>query len=293
MRFRFQPVRDLALSGPQRPTGLSRNVLELAGAEVLYFEATRQLWLLYPGLAQALCQLDSGDVIVSYRDSAIEAETLVCHPLFTIPLAELLKQHGLFLAHAAGLCWKGQGLLVAGASGSGKTTLSLALLRAGFEFLADDTVMLSHLGGELRVLAFPDEVDVTGQTARFFPELHELASRSSTDCRPKRSFSAAQVYGISPCWSCPPRVLLFPRPAHRPESAVTPMSKDCALLELICNVVRTEAVASQAHLDVLAELVRRCACFSLETGDDFVALPALVRSLLNRVNNARDETSIH
>lgn len=46
------------------------------------------------------------------------------------------------------------------------------------------------------------------------------------------------------------------------------MEKDEALLELAPNVLLTEPRSSQAHLDALAGLVERCACYRLATGRD-------------------------
>ena len=58
------------------------------------------------------------------------------------------------------------------------------------------------------------------------------------------------------------------------------MGRDEALLELAPNVLLTEPRSSQAHLDVLAALVRETACYRLETGRDFHVLPTLLRNLL-------------
>ena len=53
------------------------------------------------------------------------------------------------------------------------------LVRAGFAFMGDDTLFLTAPNsGKLRVLAFPDEADVTEQTASFFPELQKLSTSS-------------------------------------------------------------------------------------------------------------------
>src|SRR5262245_3573357 len=51
------------------------------------------------------------------------------HPLFTLPLVEMLKRRGLYGLHAGGVCLHGRALLLPGTSGSGKTTLTLALAR--------------------------------------------------------------------------------------------------------------------------------------------------------------------
>jgi hypothetical protein len=289
LRFEFHPIPAPSHLGIHRPRGPSRRVLELQGGEVLYLNASDQLYLDYPGRAQALCDTETGEVWVSYSESEAGNAGLLAHPFFTIPLAELLKRHGLYMVHAAGLSLDGKGLLIAGAAGAGKTTLTLALLRAGFGFLGDDTIFLCTRAPGLRTLAFPDEIDVTAHTASFFPELQALAPASSPAGRPKQPFNLTRVYGAKPTWECAPAVLVFPQVAPAHASVLRPMPKDAALLELICNVLRTEVHSAQAHLDALAALVKQCRCFRLQTGRDFDALPALLRSVLSQQPPAEPE----
>ena len=280
LRFEFHPTADASRHGVRRPTVPGRMVLELPGGQVLYLEASRQLYIDLAGCARMLCDTQTGEVCVSYLESEASNAGLLSHPLFIIPLSELLKRRGLYMVHAAGLSLDGKGLLVAGASGAGKTTLTIALLRAGFGFLGDDTAFLCTRSQGLRVLAFPDEIDITPHTASFFPELQDFARRPSPAGRPKQSLISTRVYSARPTWECAPAVLVFPQIAQVHESVLRPMPKDAAFVELLCNVVRTDVGSAQAHLDALAALVAQCLCFRLETGRDFDALPALLRSVL-------------
>ena len=170
--------------------------------------------------------------------------------------------------------------MVAGSSGAGKTTLALTLLRAGFGFLGDDTVFLQSRDTAWCAQAFPDEIDITPQTAAFFPELQRLPAVAAPVGRPKRAISASDVYGVVPQWHAVPAVLVFPQTLTDGASRVAPMRREEALLQLIPNVIRTEVATSQAHLDALAGLVRQCACYRFWAGRDFSAMPALMRSLL-------------
>ena len=287
LRFEFRKVPDPSHHAIQQPAGPHRRVLDMRGGQVLYFAASHQLYIDFPGRGRALCGLESGEVRVSYPESEAGDAGLLAHPCFTIALAELLKRHGLYMVHAAGLSLDGQGLLIAGASGAGKTTLTIALLRAGFGFLGDDTLFLCARAQGLRALAFPDQIDVTAHTASFFPELQDLARVPLPGGRPKQSLSPTRVYGAVPTWECAPAVLVFPQSARASESVLTPMPKDAALLELVCNMLRTEARSAQAHLDALAALVNQCRCLRLHTGRDFDAVPALLRSVLNQVHPAQ------
>ena len=256
----------------------------MQGGQVLYFETSHQLYIDFPDCARVLCSLETGRAWISYPESEAGNAWLLTHPCFTIPLAELLKRHGLYMVHAAGLSLAGQGLLIAGASGAGKTTLTIALLRSGFAFLGDDTLFLSPGPKGLRALAFPDQIDVTAHTASFFAELRDLAGLPSPENRPKQSFSHTRFYDALPSWECSPAMLVFPQSARTSASALTPMPKDAALLELVCNVSRTDPRSAQAHLDALAALVHQCSCFRLHAGHDFDHLPAMLRSALSQAH---------
>ena len=281
LSFEFHNVGDASRHVVTRPTGAGRSVLEPGRGEAVYFDESQELYLDIPGHGRALCDAQTSRVQVSYPGAAEKGLWFLSHPLFTIPLAELLKRRGLYMVHAAGLAVAGRGLLVAGQSGAGKTTLALALLRAGFDFLADDTVFLSSEQNELRILAFPDEVDVTAQTLEFFPELRRLTDSPRPKDRPKQGFCSTHAYGVAPCWDCLPETIIFPRPADFHQSVIIHMAKAEALVDLVCNVLRTEPLSSQAHLDALARLVRHSRCFRLQTGRDFDQLPALLRSVMD------------
>ena len=68
----------------------------------------------------------------------------------------------------------GRGLIFPGSSGAGKTTLAIRLLQSGFDFLSDDMLFLDPSAESLRVLGFPDEIDVTGETLELMPQLQDI-----------------------------------------------------------------------------------------------------------------------
>jgi primosomal protein N' len=84
--------------------------------------------------------------------------------------------------------------LLYGITGSGKTTLSIALLREGFRFLGDDRTFIRKEDDEVKLLAFPDELDVTEETILLFPEMKALPENAFKMGLRKRKFRVERVY---------------------------------------------------------------------------------------------------
>jgi hypothetical protein len=265
-------VGDHPFGRPERV----RPVYDPPVGEVVYDDGADVLYIDYGPRLRVLCDVGSGWV----RASALGTEPAdlwaLSHPLFTLPLVELLKRRGLYGLHAGGVCRGGRALLLPGTSGSGKSTLTLALARAGFGFLGDDTLFLQGR----RVLAFPDEFDLTDETVSFFPELAPLLDGGRPDGWRKRQLRVEREYGTEVVWECEPALLVFPQVAGRAESVLSPMEPGEALLELAPNVLLTEPASSQAHLDALAGLVERCRCYRLETGRDLDGAVRMLEALL-------------
>jgi hypothetical protein len=266
---------EIGADGVDRPAG-ARTVYDPPVGEVVYHDDADLLYLEHGPRLRVLADPGGGRVRFAVGDLKPEEVWVLSHPLLSVPMMEMLKRRGLFGVHAAGAALDGRALVLAGTSGSGKSTLSLALARAGLDFLGDDTLFLARREEGLRVLAFPDEIDLTEETAGFFPE---VAPRTTPGWR-KRQLRAEEAFGARIAWECEPAVLVFPRVSGRPRSELRPVDPGEALLELAPNVLLTQPEASQAHLDALAELARASRCYRLETGTDLGEAAALLRGLL-------------
>jgi hypothetical protein len=155
---------------PQPPTS-ARSVYASALGDVLYVDPADQLFMNVGADLRVVAEAGLGRVRASVRGPTEPYLWLVTHPLFPLPLMECLKRRSLYSVHAAGLAIDGRGLLVAGTSGAGKSTLAVALLRVGLEFMGDDMLFLAPTDDGLQLHAFPDEIDITEQTANLFSEL--------------------------------------------------------------------------------------------------------------------------
>ena len=125
-----------------RPAGQGRIVYDPPAGEVVYFPAEDVLWIDVDDRVRVRATLTGAEV--SVRPDATGERWLLSRPLFTIPLVEAVKRHGLFSLHASAAALGDRVLVCAGTSGAGKSTLAVALAQAGWAFLADDMVFLSQ-----------------------------------------------------------------------------------------------------------------------------------------------------
>jgi hypothetical protein len=278
--FDFECVSNSKVHRVGKPSGQAKPFYQLEGGEASYFEAEDLLYLCYGDRVRVLCSPDSGVAYFSVLEPETENLWLATHLLFTICLVEILKRRGLYSLHAGGLSANGKCLLIPGTSGAGKSTLTVASLRANFDYMSDDMVFLDGRTDGFKVLAFPEEVDVSDETAAFFPELSFLLSAPKRCGWRKKQIHPMQIYGAKVAPQARPAAVVIPRIAKSESSVVTRMDPDEALLEMVPNVLLTEANSCRAHLDALSELVTSTPCYRLETGRDFDQLSVRFRELL-------------
>ena len=262
-----------------RPAGEGRRLFEPEYA-LEYFPETDLLHLVEHG-AVARCDPSAGSIRIAVDPLDPRARFVASHLFFSVLLLELLKRRGRFALHAASVGIDRRAALLAGAAGSGKSTLAFACVRAGFAFLGDDVALLKQSNDGLRVLAFPDAIELARDATRFFPDLADLFNDPAVGASPKRPFHPVDRGPVMLAWEAEPAVLLFPVRAAGRATALVEISADDALLRLVPNVVRTEHRASQAHLDALAALARTVPAYELESADP-LAVPGAIRELLAR-----------
>jgi hypothetical protein len=278
--FRYTAAAAPLPAGAGRGDGRLRTVYDAPEGDIVYDEAADLLHIVHPHRIRLVSDAAAGSVHACFAGLRAEDARLLSHPFFTIALLDQLKRRGLYGLHAALLARDGVALIVPGSSGAGKSTLALALLRGGFALGGDDLCFLRPAEAGLQVLAFPDEIDVTEATTRFFPELRRLPAGERAPGAPKWSLLPEDVYPTTFVSACRPGALVFPRIGSTPESRLEPMGAAEALLALMPNVLLTEPRASQAHLDAIGALVRASRCYRLTTGRDFDRLPALLARCL-------------
>jgi hypothetical protein len=262
-----------------KPRVPSRTLFQ-PGLELEYFPAIDVLRFANLG-AVGQCDPASGTLRIVVSPGDARAAFVGSHLFFTLALLEQLKRRDRFAVHAGGVVAEGRAILIAGASGSGKTTLAVAGVLAGLELLGDDLVLLHHREGEdsLILKAFPDELDLADDALAFFDSLKALFDQVKPRVSGKRSLHPLDVPGMRLAWEARPAAIVFPSRTRRTPSRMRPISDDDALGRLVANVVRTERVATQRHLDALAVLARTAKAFEIDVGDPGEA-PSIFRDIL-------------
>ncbi len=270
------PIPRLAV-----PTGPGRPMYDGPDQAIDYFEQDDQLFADFAGHVVLQCEPAAGRIRIAVASADPSDRVVAAHPLLTVALHETVKRFGRFPLHAAGLALGGRGVLVPGTSGAGKSTLTVTLVRAGFDFLSDDTVFLTPEGDGILVSGFPDEIDVADGTIAMFTELDHLARTPLALGREKHGFRVEEVFGVSPRVSCRPAVLVFPRVEEGPSPHLEALSPAEALIELMPNVLVTEPASTQAHMDMLGNLVRTVPGYRFRPGPDVDAAAECIATLVS------------
>jgi hypothetical protein len=195
-------------------------------------------------------------------------------------LAPLLRGCGYYLLHAFAASRNGQALLICGRSGSGKTTSGASLLLGGWQFLANDAVLLQERGGAVFALPTPGFLQVRPPTLFLLPALRHRRGHAHA---PTASyvFSAEAVSEGGWGRPAPVRALYFPHICEEATAShVEPLEQAVALARLVEESVdRWDTDALAAHVTLLQTLVAQARPYRLHLGPDVAGLPHLLARL--------------
>jgi len=251
------------------------------GADFQYYAWDRYQVADFGSLGNFMVDIAGGQMVGIFPDPSLIHPRILSNNMFIIAFTELLRARNLFLVHGGAVARAGRGVLIPGYSGSGKTTLSLALVRRGFQFLADDRPVLKKDDTGFRLLAFPEAVDVTDKTISLIPELKDLPESFFKRGLRKKSFWVEDVYPKTIIDRCQVDILLFPKIASGAESRLTPLTKIESITRLLPHsllLLNKEAASHQ--FDRLCQLVDTLSCYELEAGGDVLDIDNLLTEIV-------------
>jgi len=272
-----QIIIGMAPSLPEVPSGMGR-VGEADGTTVWYGAGRFCLRTAYTAF---LVSPSEGTVIGTVSAEHLpQAWARVVWPTI-LSLFLLLRRHRLFSLHAAALVYGDVGLLATAASGSGKSTLASNLLRSGWHFLSDDTVLLRPTGQGVAAYAFRTHFALRKDSRAFFPELAPHWQRP-TGGEGKQWVPVKKLYPDRALDACFPRVLVFPELSGGTRSQLVPLSNVGALYHLSAQsaIALFGRDTAKEHLALLSRLVTQASCYRLLAARDLLDDPGRSHQLL-------------
>jgi hypothetical protein len=172
--------------------------------------------------------------------------------LIPITLGILGAAIGLVPVHCACLEMDGAGLLIAGVSGAGKSTLSVALSKAGFNYVSDDWTYISRRHDGLVAHGTSAPVKLLPDAVKHFRSLMGRRLQRSMNGELAYEVDIAEAFGARVERGCVPRWLVFLERSQAAGSVSTPMSSAEARRYVNSSVERLpsqlfEAVAMRAQ----------------------------------------------
>jgi hypothetical protein len=186
--------------------------------------------------------------------------------LFTC-LAPYLRRQGLYLAHAFAAVHHGRALLLVGPSGSGKTTTGLNLIHHGWQYLANDAVLLKQYPDGVYALPMPGGFNVSPQTWDVLPWLSKRVAPPTPD-RPAVKWHLPAQKLVSG-WGEAARIaaVCFPQVTQHEDSRLVPESQAVNLARLMENSLdRWDQASLSGHIALLQLLSSQAAGYNLYLG---------------------------
>ncbi|MCA9498682.1 MAG: hypothetical protein KC588_05750 [Nitrospira sp.] len=230
-------------------------------------------------------QVLKGEGEATLASSFFQQPPLLQQHFWGFGLLKLLRPVGLYGLHAAGVVSPtGLGLLVVGESGCGKSTLAIQLIREGWCYLSDDTVLLRLQPEGVESLAFrkPFSISTNKNT-----EYAELPLGGENNPHPpgkkKRRVDIQDVYPEQYVTGCVPQMVIFPRIIPELQSTLHPIGRLSALGRLLSQSGPQlfDKMTMPHHLKVLNRLVSHCQIFELRAGLDLYREPGTFGRLVS------------
>ncbi len=188
------------------------------------------------------------------------------------------RSQGGMLFHAAGLGWRGKGLLLPGLIGAGKTTLAAWLLTQGLGYLSDELIFVLAQRNDMRGFARPLNLKV--RAGGTFPlDVGETAGKPNAVRSTHQSALVAPTHlnPAVPLNSLPVHAIVFPHYSPDTDLVLQPLSKAQAGLRLMACLVNARNLPEHGFPEI-TRLAQHAPAYALHYAH-FAQLEGLVERL--------------
>ena len=168
-------------------------------------------------------------------------------------------------------------------SDSGKSTAALNLVRSGWAYLSDDTVLLRRSDAHVQAYSFRHDFCLDPEAAEHFPELEGHDWPPSLSDTSKWQVDLEQVYPGQFAPRCTPRAVVLPEIDDAAESRLEPAAPKGVLAQLVNQgafFLTPDAEVADRHLRVLRQLMAQSRAYRLCAGRDVLDAPEQIDALL-------------
>lgn len=266
-------------SPPRLPAGVS-SVVEMPTAKC-YQQGHRYFYTANDG---SMIQFDSvARNVQGFIRPGIQNDMSTICSLVSCPLIETLKLAGRFYLHAAALSHNGIGYLITGDGGSGKTTSALNLVRNGFDYVSDDSLIFEKRDGVIQVCPWYYEFHISPDICRCYDELQHLFAEDLAEGE-KFSVDVSRYFKGAPKNWIAPDVILFPRICSRKTSMLSPLGHMEMFTRLIKQIpLGLDPVLTERQLEMIKTLVHQTRGYALLAGRDLLEDPDKLSLLITNL----------
>lgn len=266
----------------------SRLVLRYFAVKIFYLRGTmyftdfRSYLTLYPDGKKAIG-------FISPETLEESGTHFFTHTFFTFALFEILRHHGVYFIHSAGLISpEGTCYLFPAEGGQGKSTLSLYLIRQGYQYLSDDVIFLEGDSKDLRVLGFRKLSHLSEELLPRFAELKALRNARNLDGKGKKIVDLDLVYPGKRVEQMSGKfIIIFPKRVSESASRLKALSalEGFHLLVSQSPFAFINPCLAHRHFQIIRDLLSRSRVWSMESSSDWIERPELLNELLSEASS--------
>lgn len=183
-------------------------------------------------------------------------------------ISEVMVRRGNLMMHAGcAATQRGEGILLLADSGGGKTTTVFSMVQAGFKFISDDLVIAAPGEKGLDFIPVYEKINITQQTADFFPELRNVKKAFRKEKTLKVPVDPNKIFGTDQMADHARAAVVIVLEVARNGPRLEELQGSEMLHYLLkSNTFARRASLDQSSIDTIWDLLQQCRLFKLITG---------------------------